>query len=72
MWILQHTRLIRPLVVGLSTYRKIHPGQWEEIPFYDHPSGYERVFRTMTWLNEHQADPLVQAKLAIARPGPVP
>lgn len=39
----------------LSTYRKIHPGPWEEIIFYDHPSGYDRVLRSMQWLAENQA-----------------
>ncbi|NOT87527.1 MAG: hypothetical protein HOP03_05030 [Lysobacter sp.] len=37
----------------LSTYRKIHPGAWEEAIFYDHPSGYDRVRRSMEWLKEH-------------------
>lgn len=40
----------------LSTYRKIHPGDLEEILFYDHPSGYDRVHRSMTWLKENQQD----------------
>jgi len=40
----------------LSTYRKIHPGDLEEIVFYDHPSGYARVHRSMTWLKENQQD----------------
>lgn len=38
----------------LSTYRKIKPGALEEIIFYDHPSGYARVHRSMIWLQEHQ------------------
>lgn len=37
----------------LSTYRKIRPGHWEEIFFYDHPSGYDRVRRSMEWFAEH-------------------
>ena len=37
----------------LSTYRKIKPGPLEEILFYDHPSGYARVHRSMVWLKEH-------------------
>lgn len=37
----------------LSTYRKIKPGEVEEILFYDHPSGYERVRRSMVWLKEN-------------------
>jgi STE24 endopeptidase len=40
----------------LSTYRKIQPGEWEEVIFYDHPSGYARVHRSMTWLKENQQD----------------
>ncbi|MEO8002710.1 MAG: M48 family metalloprotease, partial [Arenimonas sp.] len=40
----------------LSTYRKIRPGNLEEIMFYDHPSGYARVHRSMTWLKENQQD----------------
>lgn len=39
----------------LSTYRKIQPGKWEEIIFYDHPSGYDRVHSSMLWLQENQA-----------------
>ena len=38
----------------LSTYRKIHPGALEEIMFYDHPSGYDRVHASMVWLKENQ------------------
>lgn len=37
----------------LSTYRKIHPGNMEEIFFFDHPSGYARVHRSMTWAAEN-------------------
>ena len=39
----------------VSTYRKLRPGRVEEFVFYDHPSGYERVHRAMTWLRENQA-----------------
>ena len=38
----------------LSTYRKIHPSKWEEIIFFDHPSGYDRVHSSMLWLQENQ------------------
>lgn len=48
----------------LSTYRKIHPGPWEEIIFFDHPSGYDRVKRSMTWLAENQDAADVQARVA--------
>ena len=37
----------------LSTYRKLSPGRVEEFLFYDHPSGYERVHRSMVWLREN-------------------
>lgn len=37
----------------LSEYRKMHPGKWEEIVFYDHPSGYNRMLMAMTWKAEH-------------------
>lgn len=47
----------------LSTYRKIHPGPLEEIFFYDHPSGYARVHRSMTWLKEHQDNKTANAPL---------
>lgn len=51
----------------LSTYRKIHPGPWEEVVFYDHPSGYDRVHRSMSWLREHQDDRRVQEAVAQGR-----
>ena len=47
----------------LSTYRKIHPGPWEEIIFFDHPSGYDRVKRAMTWLEENQQAADVRARV---------
>jgi STE24 endopeptidase len=37
----------------LSEYRKIHPGKWEEIIFFDHPSGWNRVHMAMAWKKEH-------------------
>ena len=37
----------------LSEYRKLHPGKLEEIVFYDHPSGYNRILMAMTWKAEH-------------------
>lgn len=47
----------------LSTYRKIHPGPLEEIIFYDHPSGYARVHRSMAWFKEHQDNKTANAPL---------
>ena len=37
----------------LSEYRKIDPGYWEEIIFYDHPSGRRRVHMAMQWKAEN-------------------
>lgn len=37
----------------LSEYRKIDPGYWEEILFYDHPSGRNRVHMAMQWKAEN-------------------
>jgi STE24 endopeptidase len=45
----------------LSTYRKLRPGLLEEVLFYDHPSGYERVHGSMLWLKEHQDNPTANA-----------
>lgn len=50
----------------LSTYRKIDPGAFEEFWFYDHPSGRDRVRRSMEWLAENQDDPAVQASAVSA------
>ena len=37
----------------LSEYRKINPGHWEEIFFFDHPSGRVRVSNAMNWKAEN-------------------
>ncbi len=37
----------------LSEYRKLKPGKWEEIIFYTHPSGYNRILAAMRWKAEH-------------------
>ena len=37
----------------LSEYRKMKPGKWEEILFFDHPSGYNRILACMRWKAEH-------------------
>jgi len=42
--------------VKLSEYRKLNPGPVEEWVFYDHPSGRERIFNSMRWKAEHEAD----------------
>ena len=35
------------VMLKLSTYRKLEPGKWEEIIFYDHPSGRTRIMDAM-------------------------
>ncbi len=45
------------VMLKLSTYRKLEPGKWEEIIFYDHPSGRTRIAAAMRWKKEHIADP---------------
>ena len=37
----------------LSEYRKMEPGPWEEINFYDHPSGRTRIQTAMRWKAEN-------------------
>jgi len=37
----------------LSEYRKIEPSAWEEMLFYDHPSGRTRVKMAMEWKAAH-------------------
>jgi STE24 endopeptidase len=37
----------------LSEYRKIEPSKWEEMLFYDHPSGRTRVHMAMAWKAKH-------------------
>lgn len=41
------------VAMQLSEYRKISPGYWEEIIFYTHPSGENRVRAAMQWKAEH-------------------
>ena len=31
------------VTLKLAEYRKLNPGKWEEIIFYDHPSGRNRI-----------------------------
>ena len=50
----------------LSAYRKIQPGPVEEFLFYDHPSGYDRVRRSMEWFKENQDNPTANAALPAA------
>jgi STE24 endopeptidase len=40
----------------LGEYRKMSPGPVEEWIFFDHPSGRNRILRSMTWKAEHLGD----------------
>jgi STE24 endopeptidase len=40
----------------LSEYRKLSPGPWEEIIFFDHPGGRSRILMAMRWKAEHLAE----------------
>jgi Zn-dependent protease with chaperone function len=45
------------VMLKLSSYRKLEPGHWEEVIFYDHPSGRTRIEAAMRWKKEHIGDP---------------
>lgn len=47
--------------VQLSEYRKMHPGVVEEFVFFDHPSGWNRIHRSMVWKAEHIGDADIRA-----------
>jgi STE24 endopeptidase len=47
---------IAHVAMMLSEYRKVEPGAWEEMFFYDHPSGKVRVTTAMIWKAEHLND----------------
>ena len=55
--------------VQLSEYRKMHPGPVEEFVFFDHPSGWNRIHRSMVWKAEHLDDAEVRQQNAVAPPG---
>jgi STE24 endopeptidase len=44
------------VALKLSTYRKLEPGRWEEIIFFDHPSGRSRIRTMMDWKAAHIGD----------------
>jgi STE24 endopeptidase len=39
----------------LGKYRKLVPGELEEVIFFDHPSGYRRIYAAMRWKAENPA-----------------
>jgi STE24 endopeptidase len=53
----------------LSEYRKIDPAAWEEVLFYDHPSGRTRVTMAMDWKAAHlDALPADQRRQVVMTP----
>jgi hypothetical protein len=44
------------VAVRLSEYRRMHPGPVEEFVLFDHPSGWNRIHRSMVWKAEHVDD----------------
>jgi STE24 endopeptidase len=55
--------------VQLSEYRKMQPGAVEEFVFYDHPSGWNRIHRSMVWKAEHLGDADIRAQDAALAAG---
>jgi STE24 endopeptidase len=41
------------IALKLGKYRKLDPGHWEEIIFFDHPSGRSRISMSMNWKAEN-------------------
>lgn len=58
----------------LSEYRKIEPAAWEEMLFYDHPSGRTRVRMAMAWKARHLAElpPEQRAMIVMVPDKPAP
>jgi len=57
----------------LSEYRKIEPAAWEEMIFYDHPSGRTRVRMAMDWKAAHLAElPPEQRGMIVMKPPAAP
>ena len=54
------------VAMKLSEYRKIEPSPFEEMLFFDHPSGATRVRMSMQWKNDHVPD----AQMVVPAPMP--
>jgi STE24 endopeptidase len=52
----------------LAEYRKMQPGALEEIVFFDHPSGWNRIHRAMIWKRENFAADDIAAYDALHHP----
>jgi STE24 endopeptidase len=61
------------IALKLAEYRKLEPGYWEEVVFYTHPSGRNRVTMAMRWKAENLPNQAVtppQPPEAPAAPAP--
>ncbi len=47
------------VALEVAEYRKLNPGPVEEMIFFDHPSGRNRIYAAMRWKAEHLAAPAV-------------
>ena len=52
----------------LAEYRKMQPGAVEEVIFFDHPSGWNRIHRAMIWKAENLSAADIAAYDALHRP----
>jgi len=52
----------------LAEYRKMQPGPLEEVIFFDHPSGWNRIHRAMVWKAENFSAADIAAYDALHRP----
>jgi STE24 endopeptidase len=52
----------------LAEYRKMQPGPLEEVIFFDHPSGWNRIHRAMVWKAENFSAADIAAFDALHRP----
>jgi STE24 endopeptidase len=59
------------VAMRLSEYRKLEPGWLEELIFFTHPSGFNRVRRAMEWKARHLTE-LPPEQRAMQRPPPLP
>lgn len=60
------------IALKLAEYRKLEPGYWEEIVFYTHPSGRNRVTMAMRWKAENLPAPQPVAPAPEPAPAPAP
>jgi STE24 endopeptidase len=55
-------------VLHLAEYRKMRPGAVEEVIFFDHPSGWNRIHGAMVWKAENFSTADIAAYDALHRP----